>query len=89
MLVYRKQSKLLQLLFQALQCLLATNSIDIIAWHFNYFAHQVQMVDKPIENIFSLDRDAAMIVIEKIHVVFCINPYNPIWPTKKEELLFF
>ena len=36
------------------------------------------MVDEPTENIFSLDRDAAMIVIEKNHVVFCINPYNPI-----------
>ena len=36
MLVYRKQSMHMQEFFQMLQYLLAPNSIDIIAWDFNY-----------------------------------------------------
>ena len=35
MLVYRKQSMHMEEFFQLLQCLLATNSIDIIAGDFN------------------------------------------------------
>ena len=61
MLVYRKQSMHMQEFFQMLQYLLAPNSIDIIAWDFNYdilkvsqnkfldiFTDHVQMVNKPI-----------------------------------------
>ena len=59
-LVYRKQSKYMQEVFQMLQYLLATNSISIIAGDFNYdllrvsqnhfldiFTDHVQMVNKP------------------------------------------
>ena len=60
MLVYRKQSKHIQEIFQMLQHLLATHSIDIIAGDFNYdflkvsqnnfldiFTDQLKVVSKP------------------------------------------
>ena len=60
MFVYRKQSMQMQEVSQMFQCLVATYSIDIIAWDFNYdilkvlenklldiFTDHVHMVNKP------------------------------------------